>query len=271
MQTCAIQNKTRTLLIALICLFIPSSIFAVESFESLGNKNKTSGSLYAFFGKKEKKIDLTNLKEQAQYYRQQGLIQQRLGDLDKAMGFYQKAVALDPACVIAYNDLGIIYEMKGMQERAEQSYLQAIKLDPNFSSSYSNLALLYESRRNLEEALLYWKKRAELGQIEDPWTQKARQRCEDITVLLKKDAERRKYEREHKVINLMKEVAKDKAVKQELATKKEAVSKKNEESLKQKESQVEAQTEEADVQYLDPANEEVKEFVEGFQRETLSE
>lgn len=123
---------------------------------------------------------LNQLQRQARSYRSEGLKQQSLGNLDAAISLYQKAIQVDPSYMVAYNDLGILYEAYEYNDRAEESYLQALKFDPNFLSAYSNLAMLYEKKRDLEKAFFYWKKRAALGSPDDPWTQTAKKRMEDI-------------------------------------------------------------------------------------------
>jgi len=133
---------------------------------------------------KGKNDELTTLQQQARLYRIEGVKSQDSGDLDSALKMYQKAVELDPVYQVVYNDLGVIYEAQEAYDRAEESYLQAIKLDPSFLSAYTNLALLYENERELDKALYYWKKRAELGDPDDPWTIKAKQRFEDVHLVL---------------------------------------------------------------------------------------
>lgn len=128
--------------------------------------------------------DLGVLQKQARMYRQDGLELQRLGNLDGAMAFYQKAVELDPSYAVAYNDLGVIYEVKGLLDRAEEFYLKSIQIDPDNLSAYSNLALFYENKRDLDKAAFYWRKRMELGQPGDPWTEKAKKRLNDLTEVM---------------------------------------------------------------------------------------
>lgn len=124
---------------------------------------------------------MTELQKQARLYRDQGLEFQNQGDIDSAFTFYQKAVILDPNFAIAYNDLGIIFEAKGDPKKAEEMYLKAIEIDNYYLESYTNLALLYEGQKDYAQAILYWLKRAMLGYIYDPWTEKARERIESIT------------------------------------------------------------------------------------------
>lgn len=150
---------------------------------------------------------LTQMQKQARLYRSQGLEYQHLGNLQSAMSLYQKATQLDPAYAAAYNDLGVIYETQGFIDRAEQAYLQAIRIDSDFVSAYSNLALIYESQRDLDKAGMCWSKRAQLGDPNDPWAQKARQRLRDIRALSPKAAAKQQDLREQEVVKLVAEVS----------------------------------------------------------------
>lgn len=131
-----------------------------------------------------KEEELTTFQAQARIYRYQGLEAQNRGDLETAFTNYQKAVELDPAFAVGYNDLGVLYEASGAVERAEGSYLKAVKVDPYYLSAYTNLALLYENKRDLKNAAFYWKKRAQLGEPDDIWTIKAKARYDDICLSL---------------------------------------------------------------------------------------
>lgn len=124
--------------------------------------------------------ELNGVQIQARIYRDQGWQAQKEGNIDAALACYQKAIALDPRYVVAYNDIGIILEAMGEAEQAKQTYLKAIKIDPNYPNSYSNLALFYESKGDYANAIVYWTKRATLGSSGDPWAEVARRRLEDI-------------------------------------------------------------------------------------------
>ncbi len=124
------------------------------------------------------------LQKQARDYREEGLEEQRLGNLDEAMAFYQKAIITDPFYVVAYNDLGIVYEAKGFIDQAEACYLNSIKLNPDYPNVYSNLAFLYEGKRDFEKAAHYWDKRMKLGLPDDPWREKAEKRLRDLAEVI---------------------------------------------------------------------------------------
>jgi len=214
------------------------------------------------------KEDSLGKQNQARIYREEGLEQQNLGNLDAAMSLYQKAIELDPTFAVAYNDLGIVYEAKGSVRQAEESYLKAIKIDSNYLSAYSNLALLYENQRNLEKASFYWAKRAELGSPDDPWTLKAKQRLEDISLITGGRAI--ESSREQEVIGLIKDVTEEKSI---LRQDNKALAKKYLEEAKQsydKEDYATAIKKAASAQQLDPTNREIEEFIEKVQIRALS-
>ncbi|MEI6632096.1 MAG: tetratricopeptide repeat protein, partial [bacterium] len=125
--------------------------------------------------------ELSPMQEQALNYRDRGLELQRQGNLEEALSFYQKALLACPEYTVAYNDAGVILEGLGRIEEAKEMYFKAIKVDPDYVNSYSNLAIIYEGEGNYTEALNYWMKRATFGAPDDPWTEAARRRIDDIT------------------------------------------------------------------------------------------
>ena len=172
----------------------------------------------------KKEVELTELQKEARGYREQGLHLQKMGNLAGAMTFYQKAVELDPAYAVALNDLGVVYESLGYIDKAEDSYIKAMKADPDYLSVYANLALLYESKRDLERASFFWKKRAELGSPDDPWTERAKQRLDDLAQI---SPGYRQMTKESETVLLMKQVAEAKSAKEKEDQKKAVQSFKN--------------------------------------------
>jgi len=209
----------------------------------------------------------SDLHEQAQRYREAGLEYQRIGNLAAAMSLYQKAIVVDPSYAVAYNDLGVIYEAQGNPQRAEESYLKAIRIDPNYLSAYTNLALCYENQRNLEKAAYYWAKRAGLGSLDDPWTQKAISRFKDIRLVLSSkpisDAQ------EEEVLGLMKDISVYKSTlnknNRTLAQDHFLKAKQN----YQKGDLAAAIKEALDAQYLDQDNPEIEAFIENTESRAL--
>lgn len=116
------------------------------------------------------------LNEQAQLYYREGRSQVESGNFDSALVNFQKVIVLAPNFVQAYNEAGIILTINGQIEQAIDMYLKAIKLAPDYPDSYSNLALLYEEKKDFSKAASCWKKRANLGGAQDPWSEVARRR-----------------------------------------------------------------------------------------------
>ncbi len=123
--------------------------------------------------------------EQAQLYYREGRSQVESGNFDSALVNFQKVIVLAPNFVQAYNEAGIILTINGQIEQAIDMYLKAIKLAPDYPDSYSNLALLYEEKKDFSKAVSCWKKRANLGGAQDPWSEVARKR---IHALVKEDS-----------------------------------------------------------------------------------
>ncbi len=228
------------------------------------------------FRRKEK---LSDLQEQARIYRNQGGQLQSRGDLDDAMAFYQKAVEVDPAYAAVYNDLGVIYEAKGWVDRAEDSYLKAINADPNYLSPYSNLALLYENKHQLDQAAFFWEKRAELGRPDDPWTQKAMSRLEDIRLVLGQRPD--VSSREEEILTFMQDVSANlSALKKQDNQPYKKVEQDNRDIAKdyfnkakisyEKGDYVTALKQASEAQQIDPSNRNVDRFIEELQRRLLS-
>lgn len=256
-----LQNNIIIFIISII-LCTTSFLFAQESSSGPANRG------YLEYQKGPSAEDLSGLQKQARLYRNQGLQLQSIGNLDAAMTLYQKAIELDPAYAVAYNDLGVIYEAKGFSERAEESYLKSIKIDPNYLSAYSNLALFYENKRNLDKAVFYWQKRAQLGSPDDPWTEKAKQRSEDIHLVLGNKAA--DSFREQEVMGLIRDVANQKSI---LREDNKAMAREYFDKAKRsydRGNYPAARKEALDAQQLDPANREIEKFIERVQIRALS-
>ena len=142
MRIYSCQNSIRNIAIILFIVGLASFLFAQEQSLDLATNRgyvenqgipetkkgtvifkggSTAASSSILSGQEEK--NLSELQKQARSYRAQGLELQCIGNMDAAMSLYQKAIELDPAYPVAYNDLGIIYEAKGLIDRAEESYL----------------------------------------------------------------------------------------------------------------------------------------------------
>ena len=80
-----------------------------------------------------------------------------LPDYQKAIGIYNKALAIKPAEDI-YNNLAIAYEDQEKYDDAIQAYKSAIKFKPDYVLSINNLASLYYRTKKYDSAATYFKK-----------------------------------------------------------------------------------------------------------------
>ena len=62
------------------------------------------------------------------------------GELDAALTYYRRALALKPDLADAYNNMGNVLKELGQLQEAHDAYLQALALDPNIAGVYVNLA-----------------------------------------------------------------------------------------------------------------------------------
>lgn len=123
---------------------------------------------------------LSLIQNEARLYREMGLESQNEGELQEALAYYQKAIAMDPQYPLTYNDAGVVLEGMERPDLAKIMYLKAIEVAPNYPDSYSNLAIIYENEGNYTDAVTCWMKRATLGPPNDPWAEAARRRIGDI-------------------------------------------------------------------------------------------
>jgi Flp pilus assembly protein TadD len=268
-------NIARYLFIIPVVLFSASIVYS-QSIQPM--RFDVENSVPDTKGKKERKLDdlftpkesvNTELEKTARMYRQQGMDAQRIGNINVAAQFYQKAIEIAPNYPVAYNDLGVLLEGAGQPAKAEELYLKSVQVDPNYLSAYTNLAMLYETKRELGRAAQYWDKRAKLGDPEDPWTLKAKQRLSDLNMVLSKNPI--DDIREQEIINLTKDIANKKDVMNKSDT---ALARDNFAKAKrfyEKGDLASALKKALDAQQLDPANKDIESFIGKVQRRALTE
>ena len=161
------NTKKRGLKMKLLNIYLRFSLFVILIFFS------TVFGLCAQY-------ESVNSESQAKSYCKQGWNLLKEGKMEEAILNYKKAIELNPSNAEAYGDLGIIFEVKGQMKKAEEMYLKAIEAAPDYLNSYSNLALLYEKQADFAKAIFYWKKRLDLSDPEDPYTEMVRKRIENI-------------------------------------------------------------------------------------------
>ena len=86
-----------------------------------------------------------------------GLLNFKLGDLEKSITYLKKTISLNPKFASAYSSLGVIYFRLKNKNLALENYLKSIELDPkNFLTNYNlgNYFLFYDDLENSEKYFL---------------------------------------------------------------------------------------------------------------------
>jgi serine/threonine-protein kinase len=90
-----------------------------------------------------------------------GLAYQALGDTERALMFYEKALAIRPFAP-AFSNVGAIYHQRGEYQQAVDAYKQAIAIRPNARETHRNLGDAYSKMGRSREARSAYERAIEL-------------------------------------------------------------------------------------------------------------
>jgi tetratricopeptide (TPR) repeat protein len=96
---------------------------------------------------------LLHYSQSARVYNNLGMAYADLGDHQKAITFYQKAIALADVYPQTHHNLGNSLEALGRVNEATASYERALEINPRFAPAYEKLTNLYLREDKLEKAL----------------------------------------------------------------------------------------------------------------------
>jgi tetratricopeptide (TPR) repeat protein len=91
----------------------------------------------------QKKLQQANEKD-PQYQYSMGAFYLNNNNLDEAIRYFQRAIALDPRHFQSLNALGLAYSMKGNLPDAEKSFLKCLEISPGFVEARNNLGMVYQ-------------------------------------------------------------------------------------------------------------------------------
>lgn len=95
-------------------------------------------------------------------YNSRGLVYQEMGDHQKAIADFNRAIELDPGYAFPYNNRGYSYQKMNDREKAQRDYDKAIELNPKIANPYNNRGLLYYDHDEFEKAVRDFRKAIEL-------------------------------------------------------------------------------------------------------------
>ena len=91
--------------------------------------------------------------QQAELMQQQGNFLGMIGQMDKAIEAYSKAIELNPAYAGVYNNRGIAYNKTGKSAPAIADFNKAIELKPDFAEAYNNRGNAYSNIGEYDNAI----------------------------------------------------------------------------------------------------------------------
>jgi tetratricopeptide (TPR) repeat protein len=89
---------------------------------------------------------------------QLGVYYQSIGDIEKAIEYYNKAVEEDGYFNMSRMNLALLYFQQGLVDESESVYLKIIEQEPDYGYTYYMLGLLYHETNRKDKALEYLEK-----------------------------------------------------------------------------------------------------------------
>ena len=125
------------------------------------------GSAYFDLGEKEKAIeDFTRAVQidpkLAMAYSNRGSAYFDLGQKEKAIRDFTQAIQIDPKYANAYFNRGTAYSELGEKEKAVEDYTQAIQIDPKYTDAYFNRGYVYGELGEKDLGIMDFQKCVEL-------------------------------------------------------------------------------------------------------------
>ena len=101
------------------------------------------------------------LSKEALYYRGNFALY-ALGESDKAIDLYQRALKIDPDFVLARYDLAVTYRGLGEVDKAIAEYEKVLRINPKFPEALSNLGGQYFRKGDVKQAVAHFRRAIEV-------------------------------------------------------------------------------------------------------------
>ncbi len=92
-----------------------------------------------------------------------GILLQEAGKLEQSRACLEKVVALQPDGAEAHNNLGNTWRLLGRMDHAQACYRRALALNPSYAEAHSNLAFLLSSQGSFDEGARHARQAIELN------------------------------------------------------------------------------------------------------------
>ncbi len=73
-------------------------------------------------------------------------------NIDTAIGYFVKALALDTRYYLAWNAIGLAQSLKGKLPEAAKAYEKCLEIRPDFTEAHNNLGTIYQELNELDKA-----------------------------------------------------------------------------------------------------------------------
>ncbi|CAN2045918.1 putative Tetratricopeptide repeat protein [Candidatus Magnetomoraceae bacterium gMMP-1] len=114
--------------------------------------------------------DMASFVKATSFYKK-GVESQVAGDHQKAIGYYEKSIAIQKDMAPALNNLGVLYMQEGCYENALKNFEAAIKTSPSYVDPYYNTACLYSKMQKYNNALIFFKKAVNISKEVKIWAE----------------------------------------------------------------------------------------------------
>tara|TARA_Y100000591_G_scaffold273116_1_gene248890 strand:- start:133 stop:660 length:528 start_codon:yes stop_codon:yes gene_type:complete len=138
-------------------------IISSDFYYKSGIKYSSSGNYKKAMESLKKSIEISSDNPDA--YRELGTVYKLQGNYTKSIESFKKSISLNPDSDQSYYGLGVVYHDQGNYNKAIALYKRAVELNPKNPNCHFNLGMIYHNS-NFEEAIYYYNKAAELGNIE---------------------------------------------------------------------------------------------------------
>jgi protein O-mannosyl-transferase len=81
-------------------------------------------------------------------YNDRGIAYAKLGQYQRAIEDFNKAISISSANIYSYNCRGIVYAKLGQDQRAIDDFNTAVRLNPDYADAYHNRAFFYLNQKN---------------------------------------------------------------------------------------------------------------------------
>lgn len=104
-----------------------------------------------FCASSQKKIEEARQKN-PRYQYNIGIVHLNRGNLDEAIRYLNKSLALNPNYYLALNALGLAYFMKGNLEESTKYFQRCLVINPTFSEARNDLGMVYQEMGLMDKA-----------------------------------------------------------------------------------------------------------------------